>query len=338
MAKIFCSVSGATGLHRPASFINFLHQLQSSTRSKNVRTHFLVGTILVLGSVLLAQSAPPSSAAQPQNADPATPGASPAASPQSDYEASIANEMKPSPSWKPGPDFLKNAHAACDSAQQPPSFAECFIDQMSKAGAPPEAVQFTRALYQHNGQVGIVGRTKVFGAIALAWIVYPLRANDNDGLMFLNSDPNYLDVDDLSKLDKAALPKDSVFQEWKKQYPQLDVWPGDRTGGSIQVLFARTYPSDNPSNQRFLFSYPLINGCHACERVGYANYWWDFSADGKFLGTKLISVSRVPPPLKRPHPRRPLTTSPGAPNSGAPSAAPQPQATPQPATSLQQQP
>ncbi len=278
-----------------------------------MRTHFLVGTILVLGSVLLAQTVPPTAPSEPQAA-PATPATS---AETEAYLASLATEMQPSPSWHPGPDFLKNAHAACDNSTQPPSFADCFIDQMPKAGAPAEAVKFTRELYKNSGQVGIAGRTKMFGAFALAWITYPLRANDNNGLMFLNTDPNFLDVDDMSKLEKTALYADPMFQQWKKQFPQLDVWPGDRTGGYPQLLFARSYRGETPNTLRFIFSYPLMNGCHACARPGYANYWWNFDANGKFLGAKLISVSRVPPPLRRDRPRPPAPPA-GSPGDSTP--------------------
>src|ERR1035438_7077500 len=59
--------------------------------------------------------------------------------------------------WQMGPTFLANAHKACDNAPQPPSYAECFISQMSKAGAPAAAVAFTQMLYQQSGgDVGIM--------------------------------------------------------------------------------------------------------------------------------------------------------------------------------------
>src|ERR1017187_9341760 len=58
--------------------------------------------------------------------------------------------------WQPPQDFLAKAHAACDKSN-PPNYAECFIDQMSKAGAPTEAVNFTRTVYQQSdGQVAIM--------------------------------------------------------------------------------------------------------------------------------------------------------------------------------------
>ena len=59
--------------------------------------------------------------------------------------------------WQMPSTFLAAAHKACDSASQPPSFADCFINEMSKAGASPAAVAFTRMLQrQSGGDVGIM--------------------------------------------------------------------------------------------------------------------------------------------------------------------------------------
>jgi hypothetical protein len=181
---------------------------------------------------------------------------------------------------------------------------------MTKVGAPTDAVAFTRALYRANGQLGMMGEFKVFGAVGLAWVVYPLRANDNDGLLVLNGDPQFLDPDDLQKLDRSALQHDPLFLQWKKAAPKLDVFAGDRSGGAAQVQFARAWPGDKPGSERFLFSYPLIDGCRACARSGFANYWWDFDAQGKFVGTQLLSVTRGVPPIKR-H-RMPMAGDPSA--------------------------
>ena len=43
--------------------------------------------------------------------------------------------------------------------------------------------------------------------------------------------------------------------------------------------------------QRFIFSFVLLNGCHACEVAGYARVAFDFSPAGKFLGTKLLRLT-----------------------------------------------
>jgi len=243
----------------------------------------MVVIALVLGGVSLAQTTPPNATA---NAGIAQSSAS-------------SGQFGPSAIWRPAPDFLTSAHAACDNAPRPPAFAECFINQMTKAGAPPEAVKFTRELHTSDGQIGILEEYKDFGPVGLAWVVYPLRANDNDGLLLLNGDPKILDPDDMQKLDKTALQHDPLFLEWKKTTPKLDVWPGDRSGGAAQIRFARVWAGAKPGEQRFLFSYPLIDGCRACARSGFANYWWDFDAKGKFQGTRLLSVTRGVPPVKR---------------------------------------
>ena len=156
---------------------------------------------------------------------------------------------------------------------------------MTKAGAPPDAVRFTRELHKNNAQIGIMGEFKGFGPLGLAWVVYPLRANDNDGVLLLNGDPKFLDPDDMQKLDKAALQHDPLFLEWKKTAPKLGVWPGYRAGGAAQIRMARVWPGSKPGDQSFLFSYPLIDGCRACAGSGFVNYWWDFDAQGKFQGT-----------------------------------------------------
>jgi hypothetical protein len=238
---------------------------------------------LVLGGVSLAQTTSPSSTSSAGVA----------------RSAPSSGEFGSSAIWQPAADFLTAAYTACDKAPPPAVFAECFINQMAKAGAPQEALKFTRELHQSNGQVGILEGYREFGPIGLAWVVYPLRANDNDGLLFLNGDPKFLDPDDMQQLDKTALQHDPLFLQWKKTLPQLDVWPGDRSGGAAQIRFARVWPGAQPGGQRFLFSYPLIDGCRACTRSGFANYWWEFDAKGKFQGARLFSVTRGVPPLKR---------------------------------------
>jgi hypothetical protein len=228
--------------------------------------------------------------------------------------------------WPVTPEFLKTAHAACDKAAPPTAVGECFLGEMAKAGAPTDAVAFTRGLYRANGQVGMMGEFKSFGALGLAWVVYPLRANDNDGLLLLNGDPQFLDPDDLQRLDKTALQHDPLYTQWKKTAPKLDVFGGDRSGGAAQVQFTRVWPGEKPGSQRFLFSYPLIDGCRACARSGFANYWWNFDAQGKFEGTQLLSVTRGVPPIKRSR-----TAMPGAAPATAPPAdtgQPAPKATP----------
>jgi hypothetical protein len=198
--------------------------------------------------------------------------------------------------WQPPQDFLSKAHAVCDKSMSAISFPECFMNQIAAAGAPSDAVAFTRMLYQqNNGDVGIMTAYKSFGTVDAAQVVYPLRANTNYGLLLVNGDPNILDVDDLKKLDQAPMQQSPQFAALKNKYPQTDIWPGDRSGG-------HPWPgtrSISDGGIEFLVSYPLINGCHACARVGVARFGWEFDGSGKFLKTVylpgLSSKSRSAP-------------------------------------------
>jgi hypothetical protein len=213
--------------------------------------------------------------------------------------ASAVSSWSASAIWRPDASFLPAAHTACDHAQPPAGVAGCFIAQMEKAGAPADAVKFTQALYQATSEVGMMGEFKGFPPVGLAWVVYPLRANNNDGILMLNGSPAFVDPDDLQKLDTAALAQDAIFLDWKKTVPKLALFPGDRAGGGAQIQYARVWPGDKPGQQKFLFTYPLADGCRECARSGFANYWWIFDGSGKFAGTKLLSVSRGVPPLRR---------------------------------------
>ena len=42
-----------------------------------------------------------------------------------------------------------------------------------------------------------------------------------------------------------------------------------------------------PRFVRFIFSYPLVDGCHACATVGEAQVAFDFDSQGKFIGKSL---------------------------------------------------
>jgi hypothetical protein len=224
------------------------------------------------------------------------------------YAISVASQVPAkigsSAVWQPPQDFVAKAHAACDKSN-PPNYAECFIDQMSKAGAPADAVSFTRMLYgQSDGQVGIMADFHKVGPVDVARVMYPLRANDNYGLLLVNGDPAILDVDDLKKLDRASMEQNPLYLSVKQKYTGTDLWPGDRSG--------TTWPQVMPlpgGGEQFILGYPLLNGCHACAHVGLALFAWNFDSSGKFLGTKYIPK---PPPPKLTRPNRVPPTPPPA--------------------------
>ncbi len=223
------------------------------------------------------------------------------ANPQGVTSATSApGKIGPSAVWQPPQDFVTKAHAACDKSN-PPNYSECFIEQMSKLGAPADAVSFTRLLSaQSGGQVGIMTDFHKVGPVDVARVIYPLRANDNYGLLLVNGDPAILDVDDLKKLDRAAMDQNPMYQAVKQKYTATDIWPGDRSN----PMWPQVKPLPD-GGQQFIIGYPLLNGCHACAHTGLALFSWDFDAKGKFLGTKYIPT---PPPPKLLRPNRPART------------------------------
>jgi hypothetical protein len=75
------------------------------------------------------------------------------------------------------------------------------------------------------------------------------------------------------------------------QFPKTTLFPGDRDG--------TTWPNANTNSEggkSFTLGYPLLNGCHACEKVGTAEFNWKFGPTGKFLGT--VFMGMTPPPVQ----------------------------------------
>jgi hypothetical protein len=191
--------------------------------------------------------------------------------------------------WPLPPQFLATAHAACDKSSPA---AGCMIEQMAKAGAPADAVSFTRELYkQSHGDFGVMTGFQNQSPVAFAWITYPLRANTNYGLLFVNGQPSLINVEDLHLLDTKTMERSFQFQDLKNQFPQANLWPGDRDG--------KTWPNSQTGPNggiQFVVSYPLRNGCHACASAGSALFNWNFDAQGKFLGTTFLGL--LAPPLQ----------------------------------------
>ncbi len=240
--------------------------------------------------------------------------------PQSGPSASAnSDKIDPSAVWQPPQDFVAKAHAACDKSN-PPNYAKCFIDQMSASGAPARAVSFTLMLQrQSDGQVGIMTDFHKVGPVDVVRVMYPLRANDNYGLLLVNGDPAVLDVDDLKKLDQAAMEQNPLYQAVKQKYSASTLFAGDRSGAMWPQV--KSMPD---GGQQFILGYPLLNGCHACAPTGLALFAWNFDAKGKFLGTKYIPTP-PPPKLMRPDRVPKPPAEPQQPQQQTPPPSPPPQ-------------
>jgi len=182
--------------------------------------------------------------------------------------------------WTPPADFVETFHKACDS-RGGKLFSECFVDQMQKAGAPPAAVAFARRV---DG-MGYLSGFEEAGRVDLAFAEYPFRANENQLCFLVNGEPPLLDVDDLARLDRAALAANADYAVLARQFPNLAIFPGKRSEGrSLRAVRLRD------GGQGFSIPYTLHDGCHACRIIGDLELRWDFDVEGRFVR---IAVQRA---------------------------------------------
>ena len=182
--------------------------------------------------------------------------------------------------WKPPVSVVQEIKSKC-TASNGFSFQDCFIRGMEKARASPSAVAFMR-----HSDGGYLHEFRRVGPVDIAYVTYPFRANENEGVLLVNGTPASVDVDNQQLLSKAALAQNPVYAALAKQYPQITLWPGDRNGTNDPAI------KDLPQKgRRFVVRYRLRNMCHACAVVGSAQFGFDFDRSGRFIGTKLLQVS-----------------------------------------------
>ena len=184
--------------------------------------------------------------------------------------------------WNPPAGFSERFRAGCAKLEGA-KFSDCFVEQMAKSGAPPQAVAFAK-------RVGGMGFARAFhdeGSVDVVWAEYPYRANENRVCLLVNGDPPIVDVDDLSRFDKDDLKRFPIWNTLVKRHPNAAIFPADRE--NTQMPIAHHVAG---GNTRFLVGYEIHDGCHACAVIGTVRVFWDFDAHGKFLGTQVKAVRR----------------------------------------------
>ena len=68
-------------------------------------------------------------------------------------------------------------------------------------------------------------------------------------------------------------------------HPKVAIFPGDRFGEGAVVATARY-----GGGQRFEVEYVLVDGCHACARLGTLRLGFDFDGQAKYLGVVVLAV------------------------------------------------
>ena len=188
--------------------------------------------------------------------------------------------------WQPAPGFVAAAHAACDARPQA-DYGVCFIDQMRHAGAPEVAAAFAQRLNDlpERGTPGILRALREAGPVDVAFVEFPLRANENQGVLLVNGSPSLIDVDDPANLPMDGLKRIATYRVLARRHPAISLWPGARAGTRfVQVRAVRG------GGHRFVLPYVLRNGCHACAVLGSVRIGFDFDADGRLIGTRIVDV------------------------------------------------
>jgi len=203
------------------------------------------------------------------------------------WPAAAAPPDKPAPIgpdavWNPPAGFNEKFRAACAKLEGA-KFSDCFVDQMAKAGASPQAVAFAK-------RVDGMGFARSFhdeGAVDVVWAEYPYRANETRVCLLVNGDPPIVDVDDLSRFDRNDLKRLPIWNTVLKRHPKAEIFPADREDSRMPIAHHVA-----GGETRFLVGYEIHDGCHACALIGTMRVFWNFDASGKFLGTQVKAVRR----------------------------------------------
>lgn len=195
-------------------------------------------------------------------------------------------EVGPSAVWQPGDTSWQAMRQQCTNDS---NYATCLQSKL-QATAPPAAASFISWLNTQTNNLGwMTGFKKTSGTVGIAYVIYPLRANDNQEWLFVNGQPPAIDVDDLQNLPTAAMEQSPAYAALKKAEPNVTLFPGDRSqsdGPTIRTL--------SGNETRLVVAYGLLKGCHACAVLGRARFGFDFSSDGKLLGIHFLDVQPAP--------------------------------------------
>lgn len=193
----------------------------------------------------------------------------------------ISQAICPDAVWSPGMSIMQNIIKTCSSLSGK-QFGECFANGMQKSGASPQAVSFTNKI-DNTGYMRDFRRT---GQVSIAYVNFPFRANENQGAYLVNGTPSLIDIDNQKLLAQGEMEKNPVYVGLAKKYSEILIFPGARSGTNYPAV--EKLPR---GGQRFIVDYNLRNECHACVQVGTAKFAFNFDAAGKFLGTRLVSVT-----------------------------------------------
>lgn len=190
--------------------------------------------------------------------------------------------------WNPSPGDLAQIQTICGS--QAGNYGRCFIDQMGKFGATPDAVNFTETFAeQHQGAIAFLQGFRPLDAVDFGYVFFRAGADFKQRWFLLNGTPAMINVDDFALLPQAEMLNDPAYPALRSRYPHLTLFDGDRSSG------APAEESLADGGQRFSIDYPLKNQCRACAVVGHATFVFTFDAVGRLAEVKFLKITPAAP-------------------------------------------
>ncbi|HLW59459.1 MAG TPA: hypothetical protein VKV57_05970 [bacterium] len=157
--------------------------------------------------------------------------------------------------------------------------AGCLPGLMEQSAASAQAIEFSRSL----GGEGYLEALRALGRVDLATIAYPFRANDNEVPALINGKPPVVDVQ--SSAASLVLAGDPYYDTILRRHPNAR-WLGDVPSFKEMT----TLPQ---GGQRFVFTFALRDGCHACAILGKA--WLAMDFDGAAILQRPVRLGCTDP-------------------------------------------
>jgi hypothetical protein len=199
------------------------------------------------------------------------------------------DEIGSSAVWNPSANDLAQIQKICGA--QGSGYSRCFIEQMSKFGAPPDAISFTQTYADQNqGTLAVLQGFRPLDGVDFGYAFFPGGADFNRGWLLVNGNPEIVNVDNINLLPQTDMQHDWAFGALQARYPHVTLFDGDRSDGDVPPM--ETLPD---GGQRFSVNYPLKDQCRACAEVGRATFAFSFDATGRLTGVKFVNITTDAP-------------------------------------------
>jgi len=167
----------------------------------------------------------------------------------------------------------------------------CLLQKMHEHGAPNNAIAFTKWYYWAPGGYSayITALAKPqYGPVQLASVYYPGNANNNDAYLFVNgTNPRVTDPSVVFARNGEPWTHNAGFRSISSAHPHAFV-----DSALSYVGLARR----EGGGQRFTLAAPILDGCHACARLGTVDIAYDFGNLGAPKGAFVIAIHKTENP------------------------------------------